>query len=653
MRIHSSVTIIVLALFFNGCASVATHPSLLDQTRTPLVPVHNYVADLDGNGEHQLSPDGNKLLWVARSGFGPAIFVKDMVTGKQHVAYKGFGRPMWAYDSRTLLIMAGKDGDENIHIYQIDTNDPNSKPVDLTPFKGATSYINKRIKDSADLLIESNKRDPKRFDLYYYKHDTAEMMLLEQNPGDVAAWITDKQGHVLGRVRQINENNTFEHLQQDASGKNWVKIFSWNAFETVHLLDITNDKKSAWVLSNRGRDKVALVKMDFSDGRETVFFEDPRVDVSNAVISDKTSQPLMAIVEPDYQEIHFFDDKLRTAFANLSAGKRVNFNLMSHTDDENVITAKITDDHGVRNVMYDISRQKLTVLGEGTRSRLDRITPLSAHMPISYTSRDGLTIHGYLTLPTIVAPKKLPTVLWVHGGPWARDTWDTGLMPQFLANRGYAVLQMNYRGSVGYGQAFRDKAIGEFAGKMHNDVVDGADWLVSQGIADPAKIAIAGVSYGGYEALVGLTFTPDEFACGVDFVGPTDLARLLETAPPYWDAGMFFWHKFTGDPTDSKQRQVLNDKSPLFHVMQIQKPLLVLHGVNDPRVKIEQSRLLIKALKENGKEVEYVEFKGDGHGNQKWNNNLTLYRKMESFLGRCLGGRDGGFDYYQLASWMF
>jgi dipeptidyl aminopeptidase/acylaminoacyl peptidase len=292
------------------------------------------------------------------------------------------------------------------------------------------------------------------------------------------------------------------------------------------------------------------------------------------------------------------------------------------------------------------------VLGEDTRSRLHAFSPLPEQRPITLQSRDGLPLHGYLTLPYGMEAKKLPTVLYVHGGPWARDTWLNGdPMVPFLANRGYAVLQVNYRGSSGYGRVFQEAAQGEFAGKMHTDLLDGVDYLVQQGITDPGKVAIMGASYGGYASLVGMTFTPERFACGISFVGMSDLASLVENAPPYWELSKPLWTKYVGDPSKPEARAVMNSKSPLYFADKVQAPLLILHGANDARVKLDQSTRMVDALTLAGKKVDFHVFKNAGHGDYSWSNRLTYYRKTEDFLAQCLGGRSNGFDYYQLASW--
>jgi dipeptidyl aminopeptidase/acylaminoacyl peptidase len=304
--------------------------------------------------------------------------------------------------------------------------------------------------------------------------------------------------------------------------------------------------------------------------------------------------------------------------------------------------------------LINIATGTLTVLGDTTRSRIHAVSPLPQQTPLAFQSRDGLALTGYLTLPTNTSGTNLPTVLYVHGGPWSRDVWNSGdSMPAFLANRGYAVLQVNYRGSSGYGRAFQEAAQGQFAAKMHDDLLDGVDHLIRQGITDPSKVAIMGASYGGYASLVGMTFTPERFACGISMVGMSDLASLINNAPPYWELGMPWWIRYVGNPADPKDRAIMDEKSPLYHANQARKPLLILHGANDPRVKLDQSTRMVEALRQAGKEVDLVVFKGAGHGPQKWSDNLSYYRKTEDFLSHCLGGRSNGFDVFELGSWAF
>ena len=275
--------------------------------------------------------------------------------------------------------------------------------------------------------------------------------------------------------------------------------------------------------------------------------------------------------------------------------------------------------------------------------------------PVEFKSRDGLTLHGYLTLPKGAAPVNLPTVLLVHGGPWFRDRWEsdfyTNRLAQFLANRGYAVVQINYRGSEGYGRKFMEAAIGEFGGKMHEDLLDGINWLVGQGIADPQRIAIMGRSFGGYAALVGLTYTPDTFACGIDIVGLSDLTS--QKGPAYGELGRYWWERYFGNPEVAADFEKMKQKSPYYHVDSIRHPVLIIYGASDARVQREQSEKMITALKASHKEVQSLVLNKEGHLITRWPSNLKMYRQIEDFLAGCLGGRSSGFDYYELGAWAF
>jgi dipeptidyl aminopeptidase/acylaminoacyl peptidase len=423
----------------------------------------------------------------------------------------------------------------------------------------------------------------------------------------------------------------------------------------MHPVELAEGGKWAWALSNRGRDKQALVKLDLATGDEAVVYEVPEVDVDRVMISRKTQRPLLAFYMPNYPRLEVYDAAMKQQLQALASGKAASMVVTSIDDNESIYTVSVATDKGSKSYLITGSATP-QLLGENSLSRLALNVALAISKPISFTARDGLQIHGYLTLPEGMAGKNLPMVLYVHGGPWARDRWANdgqGRVSQMMANRGYAVLQVNYRGSSGYGRTFQDKAIGEFAGKMHDDLIDGVNWAVKTGVADPAKVAIYGGSYGGYAAMVGATMTPDVFACAVNVVGVTSLARLLETVPPYWELGLPWWYRFVGDPSKPADRAIMDVKSPLFHAAKATKPILILHGVNDPRVKLEQSELMVAALQKADKQVDFVTFKGDGHGNFKWNNNMMLFRKTEDFLAKCLGGRSSGFDYYQLGAWAF
>jgi len=654
-------------LALGACSTAPTHPSLTGSrpesansavlapvTLPPLAPTRMYVADWDGNGAYQLSPDGKQLLWAARKGLNQGLFVKNLETGLVH----GYAVPwlgLWAEDSRHI-VMQMHNGDENSVVVLLDSFAQDLSLKNLTPFEGAASGIHATIEGSDDLLITSNKRDAKVFDLYRYRADTGALDLVAQNPGTVILWLTDRHGNLVGRARKDANQWLYDSAVADGSGLAWEQAFSAALGDTVVPLHVSDDHRFAWALSNRGRDKIALVKMDLRTGREDVFYDDPRIDVSQAFVSRKSGEPLAVSLDPGAQEWKFFDARLQALADKLVGPLTSRMDVVSLSRDENQIVLQVQDSSGGRYLLVDAARQQSTLLGELSNSRINAISPLPKQRPVSFAARDGLALQGYLTTPIDangMELKNVPTVLLVHGGPWARDFSQNDTLPFFLASRGYAVLQVNYRGSSGYGKAFQAVARGEFAGKMHSDLLDGVDYLVQQGIADPAKVAIMGASYGGYASLVGMTHTPGKFACGISLFGMSDISSLISEAPPYWDLGLFQWHDYVGDPAKPEDLQRMRDKSPLYKAEQVQGPLLILQGARDARVHLDQSTRMVEALQKAGKPVDFVLFPKAGHNMYRWIDRLTYYRKTEDFLAQCLGGRSKGYDFFELGSLIF
>lgn len=651
------IVLVTLALsaLLSACSTAPTHPSLraaaVAQALPPLVPVRAYVADWDGNGDYQISPDGQQLMWTARKGVRPGLFVKNLRTG----AVRSFAIPYsgrWAEDSRHILFNVAFGGTEITHVLQLDTFSDDGQLKDLTPFGATLSFIHSLLPGSDDFLISSNRRDAKVFDLYRHVRATGELELVAQNSGDVGGWLTDRQGKLKVRQRKDGERWVYE-APTDARLTRWRAIFDYGLLETVTPLDTWIDGKFLWALSNRGRDKAALVKIDLESGAEQLLSEDRRVDLSHVHTSPATLEPLGASLDPDFQSWTFFNPRFEAAILKLKGGARARVDVTSVSRDENIVIATLVREEGGQHVLYDAGQERITILGELSRSRIHAISPLPRQRPVAFQSRDGLSLHGYLTLPA-GGGEHLPTVLYVHGGPWGRDVaFDGDTMPLFLANRGYAVLQVNFRGSTGYGRAFEEAARHEFAGKMHQDLLDGVDDLIRQGIADPDKVAIMGASYGGYASLVGMTITPDRFACGISAAGVSDLAGLIENAPPYWELSKEGWLKYVGDPGVPAERAAMNAKSPLYFADRVRGPVLIFHGDNDQRVRLDQSTRMVEALRKAGKEVDFHVFKNTGHGIGTWPDRLSYYREIEDFLASCLGGRSGGFDYYQLGRVLF
>ena len=645
---------LIAAGLLGGCAIAPRHPALQAGALPELIPVRDFVANRESTGGYQLSRDGKFLAWFGVDGITPAILVKDLARGSTKAFRVRARHYVWSADSKYLAILADQSGDENAHVYAGAVEGTDTTLADLTPFPQTAHYIQRVVEGGSDLVIGSNQRDKKVFDLYRLQLATGQISPLATNPGAIGGWGVDRQGVLRARIALTGERSLLQLPDALADG-GWRTTAEWSRFETVYPVEFLDDGQHVLALSNRGRDKLAYVKASLATGEESVLFATPDVDIDGVLISRKTQALQVVYSMPDYPRRDTVSEKLKAQLEALTQGQPMRVHVNSVTDDESRMTVSATTDKGSQNFLLNADGSAPQLLGENRLSKL--ADDLASTKPITYVARDGLPIHGYLTLPVGLPPQGLPMVLLVHGGPWARDVWTAGntnrSLQQFLANRGYAVLQVNYRGSSGYGRAFQEKAIGEFAGKMHDDLIDGVNWAVAKGVADARRVAIYGASYGGYAALVGATFTPDTFACAVDVVGVSDLARLLETAPPYWELGLTWWKRYVGDPSNPDQRRTMDARSPVYKADQAKIPLLIMHGVNDPRVKIEHSERMVNALQQAGKQVSYLTFKGDGHGNQKWNNNLAMYRKTEDFLASCLGGRSSGFDFYELGAWAF
>ena len=636
-----------------GCATGPAHPSLKGAQLPDLIPVRDFVTSLEATGHHRVSPDGTQLAWKGVQGTRPVIWVRTLGQDDAR-AYPIRARSfLWTADGRYLAATVDATGDENTRIHAVAVGRPGAIWVDLTPFNQTVSHVVQTVDNGPDLMVATNQRDKKLFDLHRVDPRTGTHTVVVTNPGNVSSWVVDRQGVLQARVTLAGEVATLQRPDSQTPG-GWVNTAQWDRFDFVRLLELDASATHVWAISARGRDKAALVRIRLADGAETVVHATDDVDLDHALISRRTQQPLVAYSLPGYPRRAVFDAVLRERLDALAGGQPAEVSITSMDQAERTMTAVVATDRGSRSYLLPAEGAPQE-LGESRLSLIDN--KLSTARPVALTARDGLALHGYLTLPLGAQVGKLPLVLLVHGGPWRRDRWaeNTGnrLMPQFLANRGYAVLQINFRGSSGYGRAFMESARGEFAGKMHDDLIDGVQWAVQQGIADPARVAIYGASYGGYSALVGATFTPNVFACAVDVVGVSNLALFLEKVPPYWEMGITGWHRYVGDPAKPDDRRAMDERSPLFKIGPQTRPLLIMQGVNDVRVKMEQSELMVQALRKAGRPVEYVTFQGDGHGNQRWPNNLTMYRKTEDYLAQCLGGRSSGFDYYQLGAWAF
>ena len=648
-------------LWLAGCGTPPRHPALQEAQQKaqlpPLIPVRDFVANTEGSGNYRISPDGRRLAWLGTSGLWPAVWVKTLGRDDARALRVRAGSLAWSGDGRRLLLSRDPDGSENTRWFAVtvDQAEGFGAPVSLFPEADTRASLQRTIRGTARVVLQANLRDKKVFEPFLVDLDSGRRTRMAANPGTVTGWLVDRAGTLRGRVQSDDGGAWLQLPGAPGQDEGWHTTVRWGREESLYVVEIDPQGSMAWALSARGRDKSALVRLDLATGQETVVESNPEVDISRVLVSRNSGRPLMVHAEPGYPVQKYLDAALQARLEPLGEGRPAAIHVNSLDDAEQAMTVSVGTDRGTRFYLVSGPDAAPELLGQTSLNLL--ADALGEKRPVRFQARDGLTINGYLTLPPGVPARGLPMVLLVHGGPWARDGWSAsgnsrGLQ-QFLANRGYAVLQLNYRGSTGYGRAFMEKAVGEFAGRMHDDLVDGVRWAVQQGVADPARVAVWGASYGGYAALLGATLTPEVFACAVDVVGVSDLARLLETAPPYWALGLPWWKRYVGDPADPVQRKAMDARSPVYMAANARVPILVMHGVNDVRVKLEQSQRMVQALREHGKTVRFVTFGGDGHGNYKWNNNLKMYRETEDFLAGCLGGRSAGFDYYQLGAWAF
>lgn len=618
---------------------IATTAPLAFADLPPLIPRDVLFGNPD-KASPKISPDGKYLAYLAPDDKNVLqVWVRpiDKPEAKKITSdeKRGIRQYFWAFDGKHLLYLQDKGGDENFHLFA--TELATGKTRDLTPFDGVrVQGVELDEKHPDTILVGMNKRDKAAFDMHRITLSTGEEKLDTQNPGMVLGWTTDKDFVIRAATAVNMKTGGYDLMVRDKPGADWKVIKQWTNEEEGQAAGFGNDPNTLYVIGNDNANTMRLTKYDLATGKEVVLAEDKDADISNAMISDRKRIPLAVAFTKARTEWKALDDSVKADLEALAKVRRGDFSVISQTADENKwIVAYEVDDGPVAYYLYDRPSKKAEFLFTNN-SKLEKVQ-LAQMEPISYKAKDGLTIHGYLTKPVGVEAKNLPAVLLVHGGPWARDEWGYDPLAQFLANRGYAVLQVNFRGSTGYGKAFLNAGNKEWAGKMHQDLIDAKEWLVKQGVADQKKVAIMGGSYGGYATLVGLTFTPEEFACGVDIVGPSNIVTLLKTVPPYWAPAKALFAKRVGDL--EKEEEFLKERSPLFKVNAITKPLLIGQGANDPRVKQAESDQIVEAMRKNGKPVEYVVYPDEGHGFARPENRLHFFAISEQFLAKHLGGR--------------
>jgi len=538
---------------------------------------------------------------------------------------------MWVSDDR-LVYVQDKGGDENHRLYAVGRD--GSNPLDLTPFPDVKCDIVDELEEvDGELLLQMNRRDPQLFDVYRLNYNTGEMTMIAENPGNVQSWITDHEGRL--RLATTTDGVNTSLLYREGEQDDWRTVASYDFKEYARPLLFDFDNRGLYVSSNIGRDTAAIFEFDLEQGQPgRLVFEHDEVDVAHLLYSKKRKRLTGIAYETDRVHFHLIDER-REQLQRFIDGQLPGYenNVISHSKDETRYIVHSGSDRSLGGYhLFDAEAMTLKHLFDLSPWLSE--AAMAPMQPIEYTSRDGLKIRGYLTLPVGREPKGLPLIVHPHGGPWARDSWGFDPTVQFLANRGYAVLQMNFRSSAGFGRAFLEAGFGQWGLTMQDDVTDGVRWAIDEGIADSKRIGIYGGSYGGYATLAGLTKTPDLYACGISYVGVSNLFTWIEAIPPYWKPYLEMLYEMVGHPERDEQR--FKDTSPFFNADKIVAPLFVAQGANDPRVTQQESDQIVAALRERGVPVEYMVKDNEGHGFQNEENRFDFHREMESFLGQHL-----------------
>ncbi|MDE1176774.1 MAG: S9 family peptidase [Edaphobacter sp.] len=625
--------------------------SLTNAQQPPIIDRALFFGEVEISGA-QISPDGQWItflkpykgtrnIWIKKA--GESFDKARPLSGESSRPVRGY---FWSRNSKFVLYAQDNAGDENFNVYAIDPAAAADEKTGLPPTRALTNlkgvrtmiYAVPRAKPDV-LYIGLNDRDPRWHDLYELHISTGEKKLVRKNTDNIAGWDFDNAGNLRLAARTNSAGDTELLSVNDAGFK---VIYSCSVFEQCGVIGFDPHNAKAYLITNKGSlNFIELESMDPASGASAKMESDPekRVDFGGMTTSDVDHRILYTSYEDDRVRRYFHDKAFEKEYLWLQsqlAGKEIGFGSASHDENLWIVSAHSDTEPG-STYLWD-RKAKTVTLQYRIREELPRES-LSERKPYHYKSSDGLDIPAYLTLPKGLEPKNLPLIVLPHGGPWGRDSWGYDTFAQFLSNRGYAVLQPNFRASTGYGKKFLNAGNGEWGRKMQDDITWGVKALVADGTADPKRIGIAGGSYGGYATLAGVAFTPDVYAAAFAIVAPSNLITLLDAIPPYWEAGRKQMYTRMADPLTLEGRQLLIDESPLTKAKQIVTPLVVVQGKNDPRVNIRESDQIVAAVRDNGKPVEYLVAPDEGHGFARPINNLAMVTKMEEFFAKYLGGR--------------
>lgn len=633
-KLSNIFSLIILTFSLFSCVNENAKQKTNEMVIAKQIPLENFFKNPE-KSSYQISPDGSFYSFMAPYKNRMNIFIQKIGDSSATQLTFEEARDIAGYfwpNNEQIVFLKDEAGDENFHLFGV--NIDGSNPIGFTDFDGVRAQIIDDLPDQKDfVVIGLNKRNKQVFDPYRLNLKTGEISMLAENPGNIQGWMFDHDGKLriaTAIVDGVNQSILYRESEEDE----FKTIITTNFKEGFNPQFFTFDNKNIIGSSNLGRDKYAIVEFDPITAKEVkVLYANDDYDVNGVGYSRKRKVITAAYFESWKSERHYFDSTSKATFEKIQkqlAGYEIG--ITGVNKDENILILRTYSDKSLgAYYIYNSEDDKMEKIVD-VSPWIDE-NEMSNQLPIAYQSRDGLKINGYLTLPkgyNMENAKNLPVVINPHGGPWARDSWGFNPEIQFLANRGYAVLQMNFRGSTGYGRKFFEASFKKWGREMQDDITDGTQWLIDKGIADSTRIAIYGGSYGGYATLMGLVKEPKMYAAGVDYVGVSNMFTFMKTIPPYWEPMLEMMYEMVGDV--EKDSAMLREVSPVFHVDKIKAPLFIAQGANDPRVNVDESDQMVKAMKEKGIDVEYLVKKDEGHGFRNEENRFEFYRAMEKFL---------------------
>lgn len=625
-----------------------------------LIPIHSLFLNSKTTWAYKVSPDGNYIAWIGTKGLKPTIFIRKINETKFKTVKNPFKTGIydyqWSKDSRHLIFVKDNDGKRDFNVYKVDVSKSSLTPVNLTSFQGNTFWIHSQTDLNGDILVYGNSRNGKDMDLYLINIETGTLKLVYQNPGNVDDVAVDDSCRVRAVIRldTIGGNGALQLIDKQG---NVTKSFAWkNDFGIVHRMPIMIISHSIsnnylYVSSQLNRDTRALLQINIENFTENIIFENPEFDIED-VFMDQSGKPFAVVIHPDYPQLCFIDTMIKSDWESVAPPSPFGIQWLSADRNEKLATIRLYTDTSSQFYLWDKESKKIKVLATDPIAKFSNL--LSKIRPVKFNSRDGTPIHGYLTIPRFPSYTKMPLIALVHGGPPFRDHWGCDNTIQFFANRGYAVLQVNYRGSAFYGKKFMEAGKHEFAGLMRTDVMDGISYVIEKGIIDTTKISIVGGSFGGYAALMWSARAPGYFRCAIASCGPTDYKAVIDDYVLYGKNELPYMYAYAGDPSTNEGLALLRNSSPLYFTDSIICPVFLFYGKNDPLVNYaSQAEPFIKKLEKTNRNIRYFIAGNEGHGIVHSNNILRYRRHQEKFLAKWLGGKNAGLDLFEFGYILF